>query len=371
MFLVLISSFPNTLLEVVGEGQQLVFAFSLYSFLVKFLVLPYNIIKKQKIFRTLYFFMRFLSPIAKLLNIYNNCQKNNLKSKGIVNLLFFLLYYLGKRMNSRVFNFIVIYMHTYTQVDCFSGPGGICTELTEVEGVTRVTIEQAKSCREETFPTKIKDAKPFVKWAGGKRQLIPTIGKFVAIAYEKAIDTYVEPFVGGGAVLFWILNNYSHIKQVVINDINVDLMSAYQVVRNNPKELIEALADLQRKYYSIKVDERIGLFKQVRDTYNKKELDPVVNTSYFIFLNRTCFNGLYRVNRKGLFNVPFGKYGNPTICDETNINACSRLLKKVEILCGDYSQTIGYANRHSLYYFDPPYKPLSMTSNFTSYSTTA
>lgn len=215
----------------------------------------------------------------------------------------FLLYNYVRDGELLLFLTILNHMHIYTQVDCFSGPGGICTELTEVEGVTRVTIEQAKSCREETFPTKIKDAKPFVKWAGGKRQLIPTIGKFVAIAYEKAIDTYVEPFVGGGAVLFWILNNYSHIKQVVINDINVDLMSAYQVVRNNPKELIEALADLQRKYYSIKVDERIGLFKQVRDTYNKKELDPVVNTSYFIFLNRTCFNGLYRVNRKGLFNV--------------------------------------------------------------------
>lgn len=274
-------------------------------------------------------------------------------------------------MNSRVFNFIVIYMHTYTQVDCFSGPGGICTGLTEAECVTRVTIEQAKSCREETFPTKIKDAKPFVKWAGGKRQLIPTIDKYVSIANEKAIDTYVEPFVGGGAVLFWVLSNYDQIKQVVINDINVDLMTAYKVVRDNPKDLTEALADLQCKYYSIKVDERIGLFNQVRDTFNKKELDPVVNTSYFIFLNRTCFNGLYRVNRKGLFNVPFGNYGSPRICDETNIYACSRLLKNVVILCGDYSQTIGYAYRHSLYYLDPPYKPISKTSSFTSYSANA
>ncbi|MBR4786483.1 MAG: DNA adenine methylase [Bacteroidales bacterium] len=262
-------------------------------------------------------------------------------------------------------------MHTYTHVDNFYSPSGICTGI-KAEGVTRVAIEPAKGCCEEIFSTKIKEAKPFVKWAGGKRQLIPTIDEFVAVANGKvAIDTYVEPFVGGGAVLFWILSNYDQIKRVVINDINVDLMTAYQVVRDAPEDLIEALAKLQSKYYSIKVDERMVFFNQVRDAYNKKELDSVENTSYFIFLNRTCFNGLYRVNRKGLYNVPFGKYVSPRICDETNIYACSRLLQKVEILCGDYSQTIGYANQHSLYYFDPPYKPLSMTSNFTAYSTTA
>lgn len=262
-------------------------------------------------------------------------------------------------------------MHTNTHVDIFYNLGGICTGI-KTEGVTRVAIEPTKSCCEEIFSTKIMEAKPFVKWAGGKRQLIPTIDEFVAVANGKvAIDTYVEPFVGGGAVLFWILSNYDQIKQAVINDINVDLMTAYKVVRDNPKDLTEALTKLQREYYSIKEDERMGFFSKIRDLFNQKTLDPVENTSYFIFLNKTCFNGLFRVNKKGFFNVPFGKYGNPTICDETNIYACSRLLQKVEILCGDYSQTIGYANQHSLYYFDPPYKPLSMTSNFTSYSSTA
>ena len=164
-------------------------------------------------------------------------------------------------------------MHIYTHEDCFFVPVGICTGLKDAEVVTRVAIEHIKSCCEKTCSTKIKEAKPFVKWAGGKRQLIPTINEFIAVANEKVvIDTYVEPFVGGGAVLFWILSNYDHIKHVVINDINVDLMTAYKVVRDNPKDLIEALTKLQREYYSINEDERKGFFSQVRDYFNKKKI---------------------------------------------------------------------------------------------------
>ncbi len=294
------------------------------------------------------------------------------KCRPIDIFFFFLLYIYVRGGELLLFLTKLIHMHTHTHVECFSDLGGIFTGSTEAGIMPKVAIEHTKSCCEETGLTTIKEAKPFVKWAGGKRQLIPNIDKFVAIANEKeAIDTYVEPFVGGGAVLFWILSNYDHIKQVVINDINVDLITAYKVVRDNPKDLIEALTKLQREYYSISEDERRVFYSQVRNSYNKKESDPIENTSYFLFLNKTCFNGLYRVNRKGFFNVPFGKNVNPTICDEANIDACSRLLQKVVILCGDYSQTICYASRHSFFYFDPPYRPLSKTSSFTSYSTNA
>lgn len=214
-----------------------------------------------------------------------------------------------------------------------------------------------------------KEAKPFVKWAGGKGQLIPRIDQLMSVAYNKAeIDTYVEPFVGGGAVLFWVLSQHQNIKHAVINDINKDLTTAYMVVRDNLKDLKTALSELQTEYLSKNEVDRATFFLNIRDKFNKKDLSPVENTACFIFLNKTCFNGLYRVNSKGKFNVPFGKYLNPTICDEANLAACSNLLQNVDILCGDFSKTIEYANQNSLFYFDPPYKPLSKTSSFTSYA---
>ncbi len=213
-------------------------------------------------------------------------------------------------------------------------------------------------------------SKPFVKWAGGKSQLIPYVERSLPqhILNQHEL-TYVEPFVGGGAVLFWMLSNMKNIKKAVVNDINADLTLAYKTIRDHSNELIDLLKDIQSDYRTLTAeDKRKEYYLAIREKFNTKQLGDIENTALFIFLNRTCFNGLYRVNSKGLFNVPFGKYVNPTICDEKTILADSVLLQKVEILTGDFEQTQKYANENSFFYFDPPYKPLSQTSSFTSYT---
>ncbi|MGP1514925.1 MAG: DNA adenine methylase [Bacteroidales bacterium] len=214
-----------------------------------------------------------------------------------------------------------------------------------------------------------KQAKPFVKWAGGKTQLIKEIEKMLPewISTSKEI-TYVEPFIGGGAVLFWLLQQYPNIKRAVINDINKDLIGVYKTIQHNPKELIALLKTIESNYISKQSEERKEYFLQQRNKFNSKVGDVISSSALFIFLNRTCFNGLYRVNSKGEFNVPHGKYANPKICDEENIFACHELLKKVEILQGDFLQTLKYAGKNTFYYLDPPYKPIATTSSFTAYS---
>lgn len=211
--------------------------------------------------------------------------------------------------------------------------------------------------------------KPFVKWVGGKTQLIKSIQETLPENFYKIKDlTYIEPFVGGGAVLFWVLNNYPNITKAIINDINPDLTTAYKTIKTNPKDLIKSLSAIQEEYIPLTEEKRKEYFLEKRSRFNTKSLDNIENTSLFIFLNRTCFNGLYRVNSKGLFNVPFGKYTNPKICDKETILADSHILQKVEILTGDFKETLKHADNKSLFYFDPPYKPLSNTSSFTSYS---
>ncbi|MDR3246875.1 MAG: DNA adenine methylase [Prevotellaceae bacterium] len=213
-------------------------------------------------------------------------------------------------------------------------------------------------------------AKPFVKWVGGKGQLISSIEKMLPSAiYGMSELTYIEPFVGGGAVLFWILGNIPNVNKAIINDINPDLTKAYLTVKEDVYELIIMLKNIQKEYHSLNSeDSRKEFYLKMRERYNSKSLGTVENTALFIFLNRTCFNGLYRVNSKGLFNVPFGKYTNPTICDESTLLADSELLQKVEILTGDFEQTLNYASKNTFFYFDPPYKPISQTSSFNSYS---
>lgn len=212
-------------------------------------------------------------------------------------------------------------------------------------------------------------AKPFIKWVGGKTQLIESIGNTLPIKFAEINDvTYIEPFVGGGAVLFWILQQYKNITKAIINDINPDLTTAYKIIKERPSELVEYLQIVQDEYLSFNEEKRKEYYLDKRELFNTKMLDGVENTALFIFLNRTCFNGLYRVNSKGLFNVPFGRYVNPKICDKQTILADSELLQRVEILTGDFEETIKYVSKNSLFYFDPPYKPLSETSSFTSYS---
>lgn len=212
-------------------------------------------------------------------------------------------------------------------------------------------------------------AKPFIKWVGGKTQLIAEVERLLPKDFSvRKEHTYIEPFVGGGAVLFWILQKYPNITKAVINDINPDLTTAYKTIKKNPNELIETLQKIQNEYLPLSEEERKEYYLEKRSRFNTKKLDAIENTALFIFLNRTCFNGLYRVNSKGLFNVPFGRYANPKICDEQTILADSELLQKVEILTGDFAKTLDYADKNSFFYFDPPYKPLSETSSFNSYS---
>ena len=213
-------------------------------------------------------------------------------------------------------------------------------------------------------------AKPFIKWAGGKTQLLTQFENILPHNLEEAEHfTYIEPFVGGGAMLFHMLQKYTNIGRVIINDINPNLITAYRVIRDTPERLITDLKMLQREFRQNSNEEaRKEYFLRIRKSYNEDTHNDVTNTAMFIFLNRTCFNGLYRVNSKGYFNVPFGKYTNPTICDEELLLEDSKILQNVEILCGDYTLIERYVDNNTFIYFDPPYRPLSTTSSFTSYS---
>lgn len=213
-------------------------------------------------------------------------------------------------------------------------------------------------------------AKPFLKWAGGKTQLISEIERGLPIEIKKNNFTYIEPFIGSGALLFWMINNYPNMKKAVINDINVDLINTYKIIVSKPKELISILEQFQCEYHELEnePEQLKEYYYNKRFIYNEREEEKTGQAALFIFLNRTCFNGLYRVNRKNEFNVPMGSYKKPTICDFHNIIACSEALKKVEILCGDYENTLNEADINSFFYFDPPYKPLSKTSSFNSYA---
>lgn len=215
-------------------------------------------------------------------------------------------------------------------------------------------------------------AKPFVKWAGGKGQLLAQLDELLPKNLENREFTYIEPFVGGGAMLFHMLQKFHNIKKVVINDINSYLVMAYKVIKDNPNELIERLSSIEQQYLALKSEEdKKRFFINAREIFNENILDDIDRVKYLIFLNRTCFNGLYRVNAKGKFNVPFGQYINPTICNKEIILADSKALNNVEIIIlnGDFEQTINHiGGGYTFFYFDPPYRPLNATSNFTSYS---
>jgi DNA adenine methylase len=213
-------------------------------------------------------------------------------------------------------------------------------------------------------------AKPFLKWAGGKTQLIGDIENVLPEKFVSKKFTYIEPFVGSGAILFWMLNNFPKIEKAVINDINADLTNTYKVIASKPKELISILKEFQAEYHTIDTEVEIKreYYTSKRSLFNTRSTDKVTQAALFIFLNRTCFNGLFRVNKSNGFNVPIGSYKKPMICDADNLMAVSEVLKKVEILTGDYQQTLLHAEKPALFYFDPPYKPLNKTSSFNSYA---
>lgn len=213
-------------------------------------------------------------------------------------------------------------------------------------------------------------AKPFIKWVGGKSQLIEQLDAQLPADFDNWDNvTYIEPFVGGGAMLFYMLQRYPNIQHAIINDINPDLVTCYRTVRDTPEQLIESLKDIENTYLAIESEEkRKKFFMAARNKYNEKNLNPVDNTTLFFFLNRTCFNGLYRVNKKGQFNVPFGKYTFPKICDPKTIRKDSELLQHVKILNADFEATFEHAQGNTLFYFDPPYRPLNDTSSFNDYA---
>ena len=215
-----------------------------------------------------------------------------------------------------------------------------------------------------------KIAKPFLKWAGGKTQLITEIENSLPKEITSKKFTYLEPFVGSGAVLFWMLNHFPKLEKAIINDINADLINTYKIIASKPKELISILQIFQNEYHSLENEQekKKEYYYEKREVYNTRKTNKTTQAALFIFLNRTCFNGLYRVNKSNGYNVPMGSYKKPTICDAQNILAVSDALKKVEILCGDYEQTLKSANKNSFFYFDPPYKPLHNASSFNSYS---
>jgi len=200
--------------------------------------------------------------------------------------------------------------------------------------------------------------RPFVKWAGGKRQLIPVLSQHI----PKNFGSFFEPFLGGGAMLYHLLLNYPK-HRFVVSDLNSDLVLSYITIRDRADELIYSLKNHAKKY-SKNSD---TYYYSVRASEPKEQIEK---TSRLIFLNRTCFNGLYRVNSKGKFNVPLGRYTNPNIVNEENILAVSDILqsKKISIKCQDFGAVLDNAKKDDFVYFDPPYQPISQTANFTSYT---
>lgn len=220
-------------------------------------------------------------------------------------------------------------------------------------------------------PVSPSEIKPFVKWAGGKKQLLPVIHSAYPEELGTRITRYAEPFVGGGAVLYDILSNYK-LDEIYISDVNSELISTYLAIRDNCDSLISLLSDMQNDYLAKPDEERTVYFGEKRKEFNLLKNSSGKNTAeigaLFIFLNRTCFNGLYRVNSKNEFNVPAGRYKNPVILNEKNLRNVSLALKNVEIVCGDFRKALTFIDEKTFVYLDPPYRPLSTTASFTSYA---
>ena len=217
---------------------------------------------------------------------------------------------------------------------------------------------------------KVIELKPFVKWVGGKGQLIEQLEKFIPEDGEKVLTKYAEPFVGGGALLFNILSKYNF-ESLYIGDINEELINAYNVVKNKVDELVNKLTEMQLAFVPMDENGRKYYYYTARDRFNSLQITEetaVEKASLFIFLNKTCFNGLYRVNKKGQFNVPMGAYKNPTICDENNLRNVSEALQNVTIVCGDYTLSKDFIDKDTFVYLDPPYRPISETAGFTAYN---
>ncbi len=224
---------------------------------------------------------------------------------------------------------------------------------------------------------KAQHARPFLKWAGGKRQQLDELdARLPPGVREGGIKTYVEPFVGGGAVYFHANNIYTF-DACHIYDINEELGLAYTVVKNDIEGLIDTLQNMEVEYLSLAPEERKAFYYEIRSRYNEAKRsirwdrysrEWTLRAANLIFLNKTCFNGLFRVNSKGEFNVPFGRYKNPRILHEEVLRSDSHILENTTIHQGDFSDCSRWVDEETFVYFDPPYRPLNQTSRFTSYS---
>ncbi len=231
--------------------------------------------------------------------------------------------------------------------------------------------EKPADARSDRYSKSRGAVKPFLKWAGGKGQLLHEIERYYPFDGQ-TVTKYAEPFVGGGAVLFDILDRFD-LEAVYISDINTQLICTYQVIRDEVNELVDILSGYQSDYLPMDAENRRLYYMDKRDQFNRlivrcDDEYRVEQAALMIFLNRTCFNGLYRVNRHGLFNVPIGSYKKPLICDEANLRAVSDKLKGVQIVCGDYKASSDFIDSHTFVYFDPPYRPITQTSSFTAYT---
>lgn len=233
-----------------------------------------------------------------------------------------------------------------------------------------IDAKKPEDARTLRYNSTEKTVKPFLKWVGGKGQLIHEIKKYYP--FDNEITKYAEPFVGGGAVLFDILGKYD-LREIYISDINVELMNTYKMVRDNIDALVENLYLLQNEFLFLDTEGRKDYYNKKRKRFNDLKVngdisENVEKAALMIFLNKTCFNGLYRVNKKGQFNVPMGAYKNPLICDEENLRLVSEKLQDVTIVCGDYREAADFIDEKTFVYFDPPYRPITETSGFTAYT---
>ncbi|MBI5935289.1 MAG: DNA adenine methylase [Chloroflexi bacterium] len=223
-----------------------------------------------------------------------------------------------------------------------------------------------------------KIAKPFLKWAGGKGQLLDTLDSLLPVEIRSGeIKKYAEPFIGGGAFFFHVAQNYPDIGEFFISDVNPELILVYKTIQSDVENLILQLEEIELEYHDLSDIKQKKFFYNKRDEFNKNltaidltrfQSEWVTRAAVLIFLNRTCFNGLFRVNSKGAFNVPFGDHNNPKICDAANLRSVSLLLQKTRIECGEFEISKDFIDDKTFVYFDPPYRPLSKTSNFNSYS---
>jgi DNA adenine methylase len=220
-------------------------------------------------------------------------------------------------------------------------------------------------------------AKPFIKWVGGKTQLLEQFQHYYPPELGQGqIRRYVEPFLGGGAVFLDLAQRYAF-QEIYLGDINPELVLVYRVVQQDPTRLLEHLEKFRHAYLRRDEFRRQQYFYDTRERYNRERATFnyrrysgrwIKRAAQMIFLNKTCYNGLFRLNRSGAFNVPFGRYKEPKIFESDNIEAVSRLLQNAELRCGGFDNFTAHIDAHTLVYFDPPYRPLSATANFTAYS---